>query len=84
MTATGFHLEPWGDFWPMPAGATYDLHFEINGDTPQNLPDVLLSDDAITVFAGMDGDLTVYENGREINSSILRESAETYLLKHAA
>lgn len=68
-TPTTFVLEPWGDAWPMGAGATYEIHFEINGDTPRDFPEIVTSDDAITVYAGGRGDVLVLENGREINSS---------------
>lgn len=68
-TVTTFVLEPWGDFWPMGAGSTYEIHFGINGNRPADLPEIVMSDDAITVYSGACGHVLVFENGREINSS---------------
>ncbi len=71
---TTFVLEPWGDAWPMESGATYEIHLEIHGDSPQNFPEIITSNEAITVYAGGQGDVLVLENGREINSSSFSEA----------
>jgi len=73
-TATTFVLEPWGDIWPMVAGSTYEIHFGLRGDTPRDFPEIVMSDDAITVYAGAHGHVLVLQDGREINSSSFDEA----------
>jgi hypothetical protein len=73
-TVTTFVLEPWGDFWLMAAGSTYEIHFEINGNTPADFPEIVMSNDAITVYSGVGSHVLVFENGREINSSSFDEA----------
>lgn len=82
--AVQFRIEPWGDFWLMPAGTAYELHIEVEGNLPIHCPEITVSDEEIVVYAGVSGDISVYENGLEINSSILSERVEVGLLQHAA
>jgi len=73
--ATTFCLEPWGDAWEMLPQATYEVHFEIVGGAACDFPEIVTSGDAITVYSGGRGHVTVHENGREINSTILHAEA---------
>lgn len=73
--ATTFCLEPWGDVWAMPPHATYEVHFEVGDENPLDFPEIVMGDEGITVYAGGRGHVSVHENGREINSTILHAEA---------
>ena len=66
---TTFVLEPYGDFWPMAAGATYELRLEIEGNEPRHYPEIVMTADAIIVYSGVAGHVSVWQDEREINSS---------------
>lgn len=47
-----FIIEPWGNIFPMPPGATFEVAFQAEGEIGNDAPEVQWSADAITVYAG--------------------------------
>ena len=50
--ALDFIIEPWGNIFPMPPGATFEVAFQANGAVGNDAPEVHWSANAITVYAG--------------------------------
>ena len=63
-----FVIEPWGDFYQMPSGATFEVVFEADGARGQSAPEVVWSANAVTLYAAKQGNLAVFHNGEELGA----------------
>ena len=75
-------VEPWGEIYPMPAGATFDVRFEVAGERFAQLPEIVWEAEQILLYAGVGGDIELHHNGRNLRAVSLN-SIEINLTKAA-
>ena len=60
-----FVLEPWGEFWPMPPGAVFEV--QLAASDHADMPEAVISDKQVKLFVGRAIWAAVYHEGQEIS-----------------
>ena len=78
-------LEPWGDIYPMPSGASFEIVFEVKGEEDFEAPEIVANEESFTIYAGRKSSFWVKSEGKELHAAGWpREVAAPVLLKRAA
>lgn len=56
-------VEPWGEIYPMAAGETFEVRFEVAGEQARELPEIVWEKEQVLVYAGVGGDIALFHNG---------------------
>ena len=56
-------VEPWGEIFAMEGGATYEVRFGVAGEEAAELPEIVWTPTEIFLYAGVGGDLELYQDG---------------------
>ena len=75
-------VEPWGEIYSMPAGATFDVRFEVAGQHSAALPEIVWESEQVLIYAGVGGDIELHHNGRNLRE-VVPEGTEINLAKAA-
>ena len=64
-TAIQFVLEPWGEYWSMAPHAKYEV--QLSGSDSIDMPEIVIADTEIKLFAGRQVWAAVFYEGKEIS-----------------
>ncbi len=56
-------VEPWGEIYAMDGGASYEVRFGVAGEAAAELPEIVWTPTEIFLYAGVGGDLELYQDG---------------------
>lgn len=59
-------VEPWGEIYSMPAGATFEVRFEIAGEGTVDLPVIVWTEDSVALYAVVGGEIELFHEGQNV------------------
>ena len=69
-------LEPWGDSYLMVPGESFEIVFEARGEEDVAAPEIVGSDEALTIYAGRMSSFWIKRDGKEVHAAGWPREAE--------
>ena len=59
-------VEPWGEIYSMPSGATFEVSFEIVNETAVDLPVIVWGENSVVLYAVVGGEIELFHDGHNL------------------